>query len=95
MSIFKPSHRAVAPLLYQSLFAASEAYEAGERDAGKLEAIGRAVLAREFGIAVQYFEVRDRGSLAPLETVGADGCLLALAAYLGNTRLIDNLLLEG
>jgi len=89
----EPSQRAVAPLLYQSLLAASEAYEAGERDAAKLEAIGRAVLAREPGIEVQYWEVRDRRSLAPLQKVGADGCLLALAAYLGKTRLIDNLTL--
>ena len=89
----EPSQRAVAPLLYQSLLAASEAYEAGERDAAKLEAIGRAVLAREPGIETQYWEVRDRRSLAPLQKVGADGCLLALAAYLGKTRLIDNLTL--
>ena len=90
----EPAQRAIAPLLYQSLLAASEAYDAGERDAGKLEAIGRAILAREPGIAVQYWEVHDRSSLAPLEAVGADGCLLALAAYLGNTRLIDNLVLR-
>lgn len=89
----EPAQRAAAPLLYQSLLAASEAYEAGERDASKLEAIGRAILAREKGIEVQYWEVRDRRSLAPLETIGADGCLLALAAYLGKTRLIDNLIL--
>lgn len=89
----EPDQRAIAPLLYQSLLAASEAYDAGERDAGKLEAIGRAILAGEPGIAVQYWEVRDRSSLAPLETVGADGCLLALATYLGNTRLIDNFIL--
>lgn len=86
----EPAQRAIAPLLYQSLLAASEAHEAGERDAAKLETIGRAILAQEPGIEVQYWEVRDRGSLAPLQTVGAEGCLLALAAYLGNTRLIDN-----
>lgn len=89
----EPAQRAAAPLLYQSLLAASEAYEAGERDATKLEAIGRAILAREPGIEVQYWEVRDRRSLALLETVGDHGCLLALAAFLGKTRLIDNLTL--
>ena len=89
----EPDQRAVAPLLYQSLLAASEAYRAGERDAARLEAIGRAVLAQKPGIEVQYWEVRDRGSLAPLETISDEGCLLALAAFLGKTRLIDNLLL--
>ncbi|HWV20504.1 MAG TPA: pantoate--beta-alanine ligase [Devosia sp.] len=88
-----PAQRALAPLLYQSLVAASRVYDAGERHAQKLEAIGRALLADQPGIAVQYWEVRDRHSLAPLETIGPNGCLLALAAHLGNTRLIDNLLL--
>jgi pantoate--beta-alanine ligase len=87
------SQRAVAPLLYQSLVAASEAFKAGERDAAKLEAIGRAVLEREPGIEVQYWEVRDRRSLAPLRTVGVEGCLIALAAFVGITRLIDNIIL--
>lgn len=89
----EPAQRLIAPLLYQSLLAASAAYEAGERDAGKLEAIGRAVLAGEPGINVQYWEVRDRRSLASLRAVDADGCLIALAAYLGKTRLIDNVTL--
>lgn len=89
----EPPERAIAPLLHQSLVAAAQAYDAGERDAEKLAAIGRAVLAREPGIDVQYWEVRDRHSLAPIETIGADGCLLALAAFVGRTRLIDNLCL--
>ena len=87
------SHRAVAPLLHQSLVAARLAYEAGERDAAQLAAIGRAVLSREPRIEVQYWEVCNRHSLAPLDTVEADGCLLVVAAILGNTRLIDNLCL--
>ncbi|KRB01697.1 pantoate--beta-alanine ligase [Devosia sp. Root685] len=89
----EPSQRALAPLLYQSLLAASQAYAAGERDAQKLEAIGRALLGDQPGIEVQYWEIRDRQSLAPIHTIGPDGCLIALAAYLGNTRLIDNLIL--
>lgn len=87
----EPPERAIAPLLYQSLVAASQAYEAGERDAETLMSIGRAALGAEPGIEIQYWEVRDRQSLAPLKTIGADGCLLALAAFVGHTRLIDNL----
>lgn len=90
----EPSQRAIAPRLYQSLLAASDAYDAGERDARKLEAIGRAALAGEPGITVQYWEVRDPSSLAPLEIIGTGGGLLALAAYIGNTRLIDNFTLK-
>jgi pantoate--beta-alanine ligase len=86
--------RAAAPLLYQSLLAASLAYEAGERQVDRLVAIGRDVLAREPRISVQYWEVRDRHSLAPLQSLGPDGGVVAVAAFLGRTRLIDNLCLR-
>jgi len=44
---------------------------------------------------VQYWEVRDPESLGAIARVGARGALLAVAAHLGTTRLIDNLLLSG
>lgn len=89
-----PSQRAIAPLLHQSMVAAYDAYEAGERSAEKLVATGLAILSREPGIVVQYWEVRDSQSLAPVETAGGDDCFIAVAAYVGNTRLIDNIVLR-
>jgi pantoate--beta-alanine ligase len=87
--------RAAAPLIYQSLLAVKAAYQAGEHDAGKLAAIGRAALAGSERIAVQYWDVRDPESLGVIATVGKRGALLAVAANLGTTRLIDNLLIGG
>ena len=87
--------RAAAPLLHQSLQAVAAAYEAGERDAEKLAQIGLDVLAQSDRIRVQYWEVRDPESLGGIARVGASGALLAVAAHLGTTRLIDNLLLSG
>ena len=89
-----PEDRAAAPLIYQSLRAAETAYLQGERDAAKLAATGLGVLAGSARIAPQYWEVRDPESLEALGTVGARGALLAVAAHLGTTRLIDNLLLS-
>lgn len=86
-----PEDRAAAPAIFASLEAAKAAYVAGERNAAALMAIGRERLDAEPRIAVQYWEVRDRVSLEPVEAVGADGALFAVAAYLGTTRLIDNL----
>lgn len=85
--------RAAAPLIYKSLEAVETAYRAGETDAERLAAIGRGVLAASERIEVQYWDVRDPESLGVLTKVGARGALLAVAAFLGKTRLIDNRLL--
>ncbi|GLQ54578.1 pantoate--beta-alanine ligase [Devosia nitrariae] len=86
-----PAERAAAPRLFESLNAAQAAYAAGERRADRLVAAGRAVLASEPLIRVQYWEVRDPVSLDELERIGEGGALLAVAAHLGATRLIDNI----
>ncbi|WP_338721232.1 pantoate--beta-alanine ligase [Devosia sp. XK-2] len=85
--------RAAAPLLHKSLEAVAEAYAAGEHDTEKLAQIGLSVLARSERIKAQYWEVRDPESLGAIATVGMRGALLAVAAYLGTTRLIDNLVI--
>lgn len=87
--------RAAAPLIHKSLQTVAAAYAAGERDAEKLAQIGLSVLAQSDRIKVQYWEVRDPESLGAITQIGARGALLAVAAYLGATRLIDNLLLGG
>lgn len=85
--------RAAAPLIYQSLRAVEAAYWAGETDAEKLAELGLSVLARSERIVPQYWELRDPESLGAIARVGQGGALLATAAFLGKTRLIDNLLL--
>jgi pantoate--beta-alanine ligase len=54
----------------------------------------RSVLAGEPALEVQYLELVDQDTLAPLETLERPG-VLAVAARLGRTRLIDNVSLEG
>jgi pantoate--beta-alanine ligase len=64
----------------------------GERDASVLLAAGRKVIAAEAGARLDYFEIVDPDTLDPLTSVSR-GALVAVACYVGNTRLIDNLLL--
>ncbi len=90
-----PDDRAAAPLIHQSLKAVAAAYEGGETDTARLSAIGMAILAQSERISPQYWEVRDPESLGAITTVGARGALLAVAAKLGTTRLIDNLVIGG
>jgi pantoate--beta-alanine ligase len=88
-----PEDRAAAPLIHKSLKAVAAAYADGERDAEKLRAVGLKVLAQSDRIRPQYWDVRDPESLGAITTVGARGALCAVAAHLGTTRLIDNLVI--
>jgi pantoate--beta-alanine ligase len=89
----KPEEREAAPLLFKSLVAAKLAYEAGERDALKLTKIGRSVLEKNPAFQLQYWEIRHPKTLQLLTTIDNEGALMAVATYLGKTRLIDNILI--
>jgi pantoate--beta-alanine ligase len=67
-------------------------FEAGERSAEKLKAAGREEIAGEKAARLDHFEVVNLESLDPVEKVG-NGVLVAVAAFVGATRLIDNILL--
>lgn len=86
-----PEDRRAAPALFVSLQAAQRAFENGERNAARLAEIGRASLAAQPRITVQYWDVRHPQSLEAIETIGPQGAIFAVAAHLGSTRLIDNL----
>ena len=89
-----PEDRATAPLIYASLQAAKVAFEGSLRDAYALEAIGRAVLDQDPRFKVQYWDIRDPQTLEAIDTVPPNGgALFAVAAHLGTTRLIDNIVI--
>lgn len=83
------AERAEAPRLYRTLQNIAQSAQAGNRDFTALAQAARDEL-HAHGWAVDYVEIRQRGSL---KTAQADNKqLVALAAAkLGNTRLIDNL----
>jgi pantothenate synthetase len=68
--------------------------DAGEHTAAKLIAAAREELASEPTVRLDYFEIVDPDRLDPLKDVSHGG-LVAVAAYVGVTRLIDNILLPG
>ena len=78
--------------LYRSLGVMRDRYQAGERDPARLLAAGRAVLEAEPGVRPDYVAAVDPDSLLPVSVAGP-GTLLAVAAFVGPARLIDNLLL--
>jgi pantoate--beta-alanine ligase len=85
-------HRRRAVVLSAALRAAHERFQAGERQAAALQALVRQTLASEPAVKVEYVAVAEPRTLAPVETVDAD-TVVALAARLGRTRLIDNIVL--
>jgi len=85
--------RRKALVLVRSLRRLSEVYEAGERSAEKLIAAAKGEFSREDGVRLDFLEIVDAGTLEPVE-VAVPGALVAVAAYLGTTRLIDNIVLS-
>jgi pantoate--beta-alanine ligase len=83
--------RRAAPALYQSLLKVQELFQAGERRAEKLIEAGKQIVAQEPSIRLDYVEIVDRDTLDRVDEVS--GHLAAVAAFLGGTRLIDNVLL--
>ena len=88
-----PEQRKKALVLHRSLMRVQKMVEAGERAAAKLMTAGREEFGRENSVRLDYFEIVDPETLDPVEDV-SDGALVAVAAYVGSTRLIDNVLLE-
>jgi len=86
------AERAHAPSLWQALTAARDLFLAGERDPARLQAGLRATLAAVPGLRLDYAAIAEAETLEPVRVVQA-GNVILLAAYLGQTRLIDNLLL--
>ena len=87
-----PDERVRARLLYQALCEARDAASRGINDAAKLRTIILNTMKRDPMVRLEYAEIVDPDSLLPLDDSSC-GALIAIAARIGQTRLIDNLLL--
>ena len=90
-----PEERRQAPTLSRALRSAELRVARGEVAAGAASALlqtMRAILQGEPAIRIDYLAIVDPDTLLPIDDLSAGG-LLAIAAYVGNTRLIDNVLL--
>jgi pantoate--beta-alanine ligase len=85
--------RGRALTLQRSLQQARQHFNAGERRAATIISAAKEVFAREPRVIVDYFEVVDPETLDPIERISRR-TLVAVAAYVGATRLIDNIELE-
>ena len=82
-----------APILHEALAKAQAAYENGERDAARLIEIVRGAIGQEPLARIDYISVDDAKSLREIDRIDDGAALLSLAAFIGETRLIDNIVL--
>lgn len=84
--------RKQALVLSRALQRVQELAGQGEKDSGKLIAAGKQVMAEEPAVRLDYFAIVNPDTLEPVAKVN-QGALVAVAAYVGSTRLIDNVVL--
>ena len=82
-----------ALVLQRSLQETRQRFQAGERIAAHLISAAKEVISREPQVALDYFEIVNPETLDPVEQVSQE-TLVAVAAYVGSTRLIDNVVLH-
>ena len=84
--------RQQALVLSRALSKVKEAVSAGETSSEKLIAVARSIFAEEPEVRIDYVAIVDPDTLEDIPDT-RNGALVAVAAFVGNTRLIDNLLL--
>jgi pantoate--beta-alanine ligase len=85
--------REQAPVLQQALKAARQLVAHGERSSEKILAAAREAIATAPLARIDYLEIVNAETLQPVREAGPDS-LIAVAAFFGRTRLIDNLRLS-
>ena len=89
-----PQERQAALVLSQAVKLGQELVARGERDAAKLVAAMSAHIAAQPLARIDYVEAVDGVTMEPVETLQGT-VLVAMAVYIGKTRLIDNFIVEG
>lgn len=91
-AFLSPDERATALAIPAALAEVARRWQAGTAAADELAAAGRRILDAAAGLVTDYIAIADPDRLAPVETAEA-GDVVAIAARVGSTRLIDNTIL--
>jgi len=89
-----PEQRKQAAVLYRALMRVQTLADRGERRAAELIHAGEEVIREQPEVKLDYLEIVNPDTLESVADVSR-GALVAVAALIGNTRLIDNVLLTG
>jgi pantoate--beta-alanine ligase len=89
-----PDEQHSATVIHKALVQAKNAYKDGERNASRLIELIRSTVETEPRARLDYITVADAETLEKIERLDDRPTLVALAAYVGKTRLIDNMILN-
>ncbi len=93
-SLLTGEEREKAVVIIEALREAKLAFKKGERNASDLTQIVKDRLETEPLARLDYVAVVNRDSLQPVEKIGVEETLIVVAAYFGDVRLIDNVILN-
>jgi pantoate--beta-alanine ligase len=83
--------REKAAIIYQAMREAKHAFKNGERNTANLHEIVRKIIETEPLAKIDYIALVDNETLEPVENIGIQPILLAVAVRFGDVRLIDNI----
>ncbi|HVF90207.1 MAG TPA: pantoate--beta-alanine ligase [Blastocatellia bacterium] len=88
--------RKAATALRRALERCRTLFNGGERDSSRLVAAMRSIIEAEPLARIDYIAITDISNLAPVEIIPSEEpILVSMAVYIGATRLIDNIVLNG
>lgn len=88
-----PDQRRQALVLHRSLMLIQQLFDEGELSAKHLIAAGQNEFAAEPSLRLDYLEIVNPDTLEPIQEI-SQRALIAVAGYVGSTRLIDNILVR-
>jgi pantoate--beta-alanine ligase len=91
----KAEEQQAATVIHQALKRAKTAYKEGEHNGAKVAEIIRSTIEAEPRARIDYVSITDAETLEKLDKLDERPILIAVAAYIGKTRLIDNTVLNG
>jgi len=89
-----PEEQGSAAVIHRALKQAKSTFKEGERSAARIADVVRSTIETEPRARLDYVSVTDAETLEPVERIDERPTLIAVAAYIGKTRLIDNTILN-
>ncbi|HEX8137522.1 MAG TPA: pantoate--beta-alanine ligase [Pyrinomonadaceae bacterium] len=83
-----------AQVIYRALMHAKQVYKDGERNGSRLAGVVRSAIEAEPRARIDYISITDADTLEKLDKLDDRTVLISVAAYIGKTRLIDNIVLN-
>lgn len=92
-SYLNGNERDTARILYRSLMLAEDMIRSGEMSSGEVRAKMEVLIASQGSAKIEYISICDPWNLEDIEKIAGD-VLVAIAVWIGRTRLIDNIIVK-